>query len=323
MAEKMRELGRSGLMVSPLGLGVMQFAGGKGMFRGMFPGIPPEVKDQIVRTALEGGINWFDTAEMYGRGRSEEALAESLQASGAEDDRVIVATKWMPFLRTAANIKKTIGDRVEALDPYSIDLHQVHNPHSFSSPEEEMKAMADLVEKGVIRAVGVSNFSAEQMRRAHRALAERGIPLASNQVQFNLLHRGMETNGVLDAARELEVSIIAWSPLASGILTGKFHQDPAMLDRTPFFRRRQLQGAIEESREVVRELEAIAAVHGAEPAQIALSWLIHARGTLVVGIPGASRVDHARESAGALALELTGEELERLDQVSERFRDRA
>ena len=322
MPRQFRTLGRSGLKVAPLGLGVMQFAGGAGIFKGMFPGIPEKVKEEIVRTALEGGINWFDTAEMYGRGRSEEALAGSLQASGAEDDQVIVATKWMPFLRTAANIKKTIGDRLDALTPYSIDLHQVHNPHSFSSPEQEMNAMADLVEQGVIRAVGVSNFSAEEMKRAHGALQERGIPLASNQVQFNLLHRGMETNGVLAAARELEVSIIAWSPLASGLLTGKFHKHPEMLENTPFFRRRQLKGAIEESRDVIQVLDKIAADHRVEPAQVALSWLIHARGEIVVGIPGASRVDHVRESVGALEVELTPEDLERLDRVSKQFRGR-
>lgn len=320
MTENLRNLGRTDLKVSPLGLGVMQFAGGRGLFKGMFDRISSEVKTEIVRTSLEGGLNWFDTAEMYGRGRSEEALAEALQACGAEDDQVIVATKWLPFLRTAANITKTIGDRLDALAPYRIDLYQVHNPHSFSPPEKEMDAMADLVEQGVIRAVGVSNFSAHQMRRAHQALAERGIPLASNQVQYHLLHREIETNGVLAAARELEVSIIAWSPLASGLLTGKFHRRPEMLENTPIFRRRQLKREIDRSREVVAALEEIAADHQIEPAQAALSWLIHARGEIVVGIPGASRVDHVRESVGALQVELTARELERLDRVSERFR---
>jgi aryl-alcohol dehydrogenase-like predicted oxidoreductase len=323
MADHLRNLGRTDLQVSPLGLGVMQFAGGAGLFQGMFDRIPSEVKTEIVRTALEGGLNWFDTAEMYGRGRSEEALAEALQACGAEDEQVIVATKWLPFLRTAANITKTIGDRLDALAPYRIDLYQVHNPHSFSPPEKEMDAMADLVEQGVIRAVGVSNFSAEQMRRAHQALAERGIPLASNQVQYHLLHREIETNGVLAAARELEVSIIAWSPLASGLLTGKFHQHPEKLENTPIFRRRQLKREIDRSREVVAALEEIAADHQVEPAQVALSWLIQARGEIVVGIPGASRVDHVRESVGALQVELTERELERLDRVSERFRNPA
>lgn len=317
---KLRELGKTGIKISPLGLGVMQFAGGKGLFKFAFPSLSEEVKKEIVQTAAAGGINWFDTAEMYGRGLSERALAAALEDLGVEDDQVVIATKWMPFLRTARNIPRTIGERLDNLHPYTIDLYQVHNPWSFSPPEAEMKAMADLMEAGKIRAVGVSNFNADQMRRAHSALQERGLVLASNQVQYSLLHREIETNGVLDTARELGVTIIAWSPLASGVLTGKFHHDPRLLENTPIGRRRMLQSQIQESRPVIQALEEIAREHDAEPAQAALSWLIDARGDSVVGIPGASKVAHVQESVGAMDLVLTSREIERLDEVSHQFR---
>jgi aryl-alcohol dehydrogenase-like predicted oxidoreductase len=235
-----RKLGRTEIEITPIGLGVMQFAGGKGVFRAMFPEITQPSMNEIVKQALDGGINWFDTAELYGSGRSEQGLANALKAAGKTDEDTVIATKWSPFLRTARNIPRTIAKRQQFLEPYNIDLYQVHQPYSFSSPqpysfsspEAEMNAMADLVEAGEIRSVGVSNFNSEQMRRAHTALEKRGLPLASNQVQYSLLERSIETNSILDTAKELGITIIAWSPLASGLLTGKFHKDPSVLQNT-------------------------------------------------------------------------------------------
>ena len=105
------QLGRTGIEITPIGLGVMQFAGGSGVFRFMFPRVPQELRNEIVKKAIDGGINWFDTAEAYGGGRSERGLAQALKAAGQEDAAVVVATKWRPHLRTAGNISKTIGDR--------------------------------------------------------------------------------------------------------------------------------------------------------------------------------------------------------------------
>jgi aryl-alcohol dehydrogenase-like predicted oxidoreductase len=312
-------LGRSTLELSPIGLGVMQFAGGKGMFKAMFPTVPEDVRSGIIRNALDGGINWFDTAELYGGGQSERYLAEALQEVGAPDGEFVIATKWSPFLRTANNIPRTIHERIAQLQPYPIGLYQVHNPWSFSSPEAEMKAMADLVDMELIQVVGVSNFDPEQMRRAHKALADRGIPLASNQVQYNLLHREIENDGILETARELGIAIIAWSPLASGILTGKFHRHPEILENTPAVRRRRLAGQLEKSEPIIEVLEEIAAVHEREPAQVALSWLIH-QGEDIFAIPGASRVDHVQESVGAMELKLSDAELTELDQISAPFK---
>ena len=237
-----------------------------------------------------------------------------------QDDEVIVATKWFPMLRTASNIPRTIHDRIHFLDGYSIDLYLVHQPWGFSPPEAEMEAMADLVEAGMIRSVGVSNFSAEQMRRAHSALQKRGLTLATNQVQYSLLHRTIESNGVLETAKELGVTITAWSPLASGLLTGKFHNDPEIFEQTPFGRRMQLRREIEKSRPIVQALDKLAKVYDAKPAQIALNWLIHFQGETVVAIPGASKVNQAAESADSMKFRLSDSEMVSLDELSQTFR---
>ncbi len=315
-----RRLGQTDIEITPIGLGVMQFAGGAGIFGMMFPEISQETMDGIIRTALDGGIDWFDTAEMYGRGRSEQGLANGLRAADKQDDEVIVATKWFPMFRTARNISRTIHDRIRFLDGYSIDHYMVHQPWGFSPPEAEMDAMADLVEGGKIRSVGVSNFNAEQMQRAHAALQKRGLPLAANQMQYSLFHRKIETNGVLAAAKELGITITAWSPLASGLLTGKFHKDPEILSKTPFGRRMRLQREIERSRPLILALEEVAINHDVTPAQIALNWLIHFQGDTVVAIPGASKVKQAEENAGVMNFKLTNEEMTRLDELSRMFR---
>ncbi len=314
----LRRLAQTEMEVSPIGLGVMQFSGTNGMFRFMFDDLAQDQINSIVRTAIDGGVNWFDTAEMYGRGHSERALSKALKAAGMADNDVVVGTKWMPLFRTAGNIRKTIDTRLRALDGFGIDLYMVHQPWSFSSPEKEMRAMADLVEAGKIRAVGVSNFSADQMRRAHDALAERGLPLAVNQVQYSLLHRNIESNGILDTAKDLGVTIVAWGPLASGLLTGKFHGDSGQLNRTPFGRRMRLGRQIERSRHVIDALRDIAEEHGVSPAQVALNWVIHSHGDTVVAIPGASRVHQAEENAGAMHFRLSDDELARLTDLTAR-----
>jgi aryl-alcohol dehydrogenase-like predicted oxidoreductase len=141
---QLRQLGKTDILVTPIGLGVMELAGGGGLIGRMFPVIPQEEKNAIIQAALDGGINWFDTAEMYGAGVSEQSLAAGLKAAGKSDQEVVVATKWQPFLRTARNIPRTIDERLHFLGGYSIGNYMVHQPYSFSSPEAEMNAMADL-----------------------------------------------------------------------------------------------------------------------------------------------------------------------------------
>ena len=313
-----RRLGRSGITISPIGLGCWQFSQRQGLVGKAWRHVDQHTANAIVRASLDGGINWFDTAEIYGNGRSEQVLAAALVANGQHDGEPVIATKWSPLMRTARSIKSTIAVRNRMLAPFHIDLHQIHSPRAFSSVESMMEAMADLVAAGSIRAVGVSNFSAQQMRAAHAALAKRGLPLASNQMQYNLLSRDIERNGVMQAAKELGITIIAYSPLAQGVLSGRYHDDPKLVKATgfrrfvPWFRQRNLA----RSRPLITALREIAGVHAATPSQIALSWLITFHGDTVTVIPGATNVQQAQSNAAALQLRLSSAELARLDELS-------
>jgi aryl-alcohol dehydrogenase-like predicted oxidoreductase len=324
MSEKnvlqMRSIGTTGIQVTPVGLGVMQFSGGAGPFGVAFPVMTQEEKTLLVKTALDGGINWFDTAELYGIGQSERNLSQALQDLQIQPGSVVVATKWWPLFRTARNILHTIKDRIKYLAPYPIDLYYVHQPFSFSSPEAEMDAMAELAEAGKVRSIGVSNFSADQMRRAHAALAKHGLKLAANQVHYSLAHRTIEFDGTLQAARELGVSIVAYTPLEYGLLTGIYHKNPALAEQKMFFRRSMLKSQLEATRPLINAMEEIAAKYGATVGQVALNWLVNFHGDMVLTIPGATKPSHVQQNAGAMTFKLSEEELDRLDQSSKKFR---
>jgi aryl-alcohol dehydrogenase-like predicted oxidoreductase len=313
---QLRRLGKTDLMVSPIGLGVMELSGGGGLIGRMFPVIAAEDKNAIIKAALDGGINFFDTAEMYGAGVSERSLADGLKAAGAADKDVIIETKWQPILRTANNIGKTIDDRLRYLGGYTISNYMIHQPLSFSSPEAEMDAMADLVDAGKIRSVGVSNFNPARMRRAYAALAKRGLPLVLNQVRYSLIHREIETNGILETAKELGVTIVAYTPLGSGLLTGKYHQHPELLEKKSGIRKSMLVGNVERTRPLINAMAEIAGRYDATIGQVALNWLIHFNGDMVVTIPGATKVYQAQESAAAMNFTLSAEELARLSEIS-------
>jgi aryl-alcohol dehydrogenase-like predicted oxidoreductase len=317
-----RLLGRSDIRISPIGLGCWQFSEGKGLVGGFWPALPQETINEVVAISLDEGINWFDTAEIYGHGRSEATLAKALTAAGKKHGEVVIATKWWPIMRTARSIKATIADRQAHLLPFGIDLYQVHQPYALASAAAQMRAMAALLAERRIRTVGVSNFSEGKMRAAHRALAAGGIPLVSNQVPYSLLNRRIESNGILSAAKELGITIIAYSPLAQGILTGKYHRDPGMIRSRPgprkwmaSFRRRGL----ERSRPLVNALEEMARGYDASPGEVALNWVMHFHGELVVAIPGATNPKQARQNAGAMKFRLTNEELDRLDNLSRSY----
>jgi len=315
----LRTLGASGIEISPIGLGAWQFSEGKGGARGTWEPLKEEVTDQIVAAALQGGINWFDTAELYGFGRSERGLARALVRAGIENGEVVIADKWCPLGRGAGSIKSTFAKRAESLAPFAVDLHQVHFPLSFATVEAEMNAMADLLEAGKIRAIGVSNFSASRMVRAHRALEKRGLKLASNQVKYSLLDRRIESNGILEKAKELGITIIAYSPLEMGLLSGKFHRRPELLQQRPFLRRWRLSRLVLKSRGLIDALERVAEERGLTVSQVALNWLIHFHGRTVVAIPGATKTHHAIESSGAMSFLLSREELDLIDRASADF----
>jgi aryl-alcohol dehydrogenase-like predicted oxidoreductase len=320
----MRDLGRTGLTVTPIGLGCWQLQQGKGMTGKMWSVLDQETMDAIVSAALRGGISWYDTAQVYGNGASERALAAGLRHAGVEPGSVVVATKWMPFLKPAGDLRHNIDTRIECLAPYPVDLYQVHFPGSRSSVASQMREMSALVRAGKVRAVGVSNFSAKQMAQAGTALQAEGLPLAANQVRINLLERSIETNGVLDLAREHRVTLIAYSPLAQGILTGRYHDDPSRVQALPYGRRSLLSPSskyltsegLARSAPLIAELRAVGEAHGATTAQVALAWLVTYYGEAVVAIPGASRPEHATQAAAAMDLRLTADEIARIDHVS-------
>jgi aryl-alcohol dehydrogenase-like predicted oxidoreductase len=317
-----RELGRSGIHISPIGLGCMQLSGvaGRGLAASMFEQRSQEHADEIVKAAVDGGISWFDTAARYGGGASERALSHGLSAAGVNPEKVTVATKWIQLGRTANDIERSIGDRLTALEPFPIDLYQIHFPYGSLSPKHaQLHAMARLAEQKKIGAVGVSNFSARQMETAHRVLARHGISLASNQVEISLLHRNIETNGVLETARRLGVTLIAYMPLREGVLTGKFHDDRSLLAKMPRSRRvvmRISAGQLDRTASLIDGMREIATVHQASVSQVALAWLIQNYGDTVVAIPGASKPHHAEEAADAQKIELSADELARINDLS-------
>ncbi|MHA1593033.1 MAG: aldo/keto reductase [Candidatus Heimdallarchaeaceae archaeon] len=314
-----RKLGKTDIDITPIGQGVMQFAGGTTFMKFMYPALTDEQSNTIVKTALDNGINWFDTAEAYGFGLSEEKLAKGLQAANVDDKDVIIATKWMPMMRRAKSIKKTIQNRINHLAPYTIDLHQIHMPYSFSSFQKQFDAMADILNEGHIKSIGISNFSASQMTKAHDILAEKGLILASNQVNYSLIKRKIESNGVLDAAKELGVTIISWSPLQSGILSGKFHKDEQLFNALSFARKMRSKKQIRDSQDLINTLDSVANSHKATIAQIALNWLVNYHGDTVVAIPGATKASQAESNGKAMSIKLTQNELNEIEEQSRIF----
>ncbi len=318
----LRHLGRTDLMVTPIGLGCWQFSKQKNLAGKFWPVLEDETINKVVSLSLEGGINWFDTAEVYGNGASERALSKALEAAGKKPGEVLIATKWWPMFRFASNIPKTIEARLNALLPYPIDLYQVHQPWGFSGEKSEMTEMANLLDRKLIKNIGVSNFNALKMKNAWETLDKQGIPLASNQVLYNLLDRRIESNGVMEMAKKLGISIIAYSPLAQGLVTGKFHDQPELLKNLGFrkYSSQFKPKGLEKSLPVIRLVKELANKYSVTPSQVALNWMIHYHGDTVIAIPGATRENHAKENTGAMSFRLSDEDMLRLDQVSSVFK---
>jgi aryl-alcohol dehydrogenase-like predicted oxidoreductase len=265
---------------------------------------------EAFRASLEAGITFFDTAEVYGWGTSERILGELRQEAGRS---IQIATKFAPFRLTSRALLRALEGSLARLQVESVDLYQIHFPPFFVRFEPLLEALAEAALSGKAKAVGVSNFSADQMRRAHEILGRRGVRLAGNQVEYSLLHRAPEGDGVLRACRELGVPLIAYSPLAMGLLTGKYHPDgrgqPLRLGRYLRLWRPEVL------RQVIGQLEEIGRAHSKSPSQVALNWLL--RRPEVVVIPGAKNGGQARQNAGALGWEMSIEEAQALDRATQ------
>ena len=309
-------LGRSNLQVPRMGVGAMTWGDAKGLARlhpaktayGGAEGL--EEEERALEASLDVGVNLFDTAAMYSVGAAERRLGEL-----ARQRDVLIATKYPSgFSFRIEDFPKELEATLARLGRDSIDLYQHHYPNPRLSIPKLMDKVADAVEAGKVKAVGVSNYSAKQMREAHTALAKRGIPLASNQVEYSLLHRKPEVDGVLDACRELGITLIAYSPLAGGMLTGKY----SVKNRPGGFFRRILpqysRKTMDAMQPVIKILREIGEGYSKSPSQIAIRWLIE--NPNVLPIPGAKNGKQAIDNVGALTFSLTAEEIELLSRAT-------
>ena len=313
--ETRTSLGQSSLQVPRLGSGAMTWGKAAGLNRfspakmayGGAEGIDEE--RQALDASIAAGVNFFDTAAMYSGGASERRLGEL-----ARGKDVVIATKFPPgFFSKTNDMPGSLEASLARLGRDSIDLYQHHFPSNRVSIPQLMDLMAAAVKAGKIKAVGVSNYTAGQMRQAHAALAKYGIPLASNQVEYSLLHRQPEVDGVLDACRELGITLIAYQPLASGALTGKYSSGARPKGLRQFmgpFRGKGRAAVMP----VVALLREIGGRYGKTPAQVALRWLIE--NDYVLPIPGAKNGKQAVDNAGALTFKLTPDEIEALSQAT-------
>ena len=221
--DRYRPLGESGLRVSPLGVGTNRWARG--------------TNDQAVFEAFDAlvgaGISFFDTAEVYQSGASERLLGACLGRATGAPRPVVVASKFRPEpdRLSLPQFKSALDGSLSRLGLQTLDLYYIHFAPPSVSVETLMDWMAEAMRAGKIRAVGVSNFSAQQMRRAAKHLAGHGLPLAANQVEYSLFRREPETNGVLDACRELNVALVAYRPLGRGQLAARGRRSDRRGDR--------------------------------------------------------------------------------------------
>lgn len=262
--------------------------------------------------SIAAGITLLDTAEMYGNGESERIIGRLIAADKAHRDRVLVATKFIPFPWRVPLRRKLMDALRASLDrlqlPF-VHLYQIHGPISLCSHDAMADALAEAHAAGLTKAVGVSNYSEREMRAIHAALARRGIPLASNQIEFSLLRTDPERKGLLRACQELGIVVLAYSPLGQGRLTGKYSaQNP------PPGKRNFSAYPMAEIEPLLAELRRIGERHGGKtPGQVALNWLMCKR---TIPIPGAKNGAQAQQNAGALGWSLTPEEVSALDRLA-------
>ena len=341
MEYKTRTLGKSGVVVPAMGVGTMMWIPGKSL-----------TEKTIIETyaaCVDNGLNFFDTAEIYGNGKSERMLGECIKKDGRP---VMLATKFAPPSKMIPMKQKRTSvpadsprTLMEALDGSlsrlgvdTLDLYQIHAPPSKNTITEYMDVMAEAVKLGKVRAVGVCNFSEKQMREAHAALAKHGKPLSTVMVGYNILRRWPETNVIFGACKELGVALIPYAPLAEGILTGKYRPKdkkvPLSYAAVLYFGHLNITKEREDSRSLLgslfskpreinkkkieplfRVMDEIADTHDKTLAQVAINWLISNEDINVIPIPGMKNIRQVNDNMGALGWSLTKEERERIDRA--------
>ena len=264
------------------------------------------------QTSLAAGVNLVDTAEIYGGGRSEHLLGQFIKNT---EQSVIVATKFfpIPYRFTKNSVVRALRGSLERLGLERVHLYQLHWPSPVVPIETYVEGLALAVQSGFTQNVGVSNYNIEQMKRASKILGKHSIPLASNQVEYHLLDRKAEQSGLLDHCKETGVRLIAYSPLAMGLLTGKYTSETP----PPGARGRKYAAILKELPALIALMTEIGKGHGEKtPSQVALNWVICKGG---LPIPGAKTAQQAEQNVGALGWRLTPEEVQALDGASDKI----
>ncbi len=293
-------------------LGIGTWSWGDRLYWGYGKGYKESDLADVFATSIQHGIRFFDTAEVYGQGRSEKILGKYLAES---DERIIVASKFMPFpwRLSRRSLIRALKKSLDRLGLKQLDLYQIHIPLPPVRIETWMEAMAEAVQNNMIKAVGVSNYDLSQTQRAVESLRKMGIPLASNQVEYSLINRKIEKNGLLAYCQDQGIKLIAYSPLGLGALTGKYSSENPMQG---FRGSRFSKTYLDQLKPLIDMLKKIGADHGGKSsAQVAINWAI-AKGTLP--IPGAKNIRQAEQNTDVLSWNLTEDEISRLDAVSEK-----
>jgi aryl-alcohol dehydrogenase-like predicted oxidoreductase len=300
-----RALGRSTLQLGRIGLGCMgmsEFYGGARDDAGHI---------ETLRTAVELGINHFDTADMYGVGHNEELICKAFSDRW---NQVTVATKfgvrrgasgeWLGINGRPEYVKEACEKSLQRLGRETIDLYYQHRPDPDVPVEDSVGAMKRLVEEGKVRFLGLSEFSAEQIRAAHAV-----HPITALQSEYSLWTRNVEAEGVLQACRDLGIAFVAYSPLGRGFLTGAIRNREA-LDTDDWRRNnpRFSDEALAQNTRFVELIREVASRKAATEAQVALAWVL-AQGEDVFTIPGTRRIERLKENLGAWDVQPTAEEL--------------
>lgn len=273
--------------------------------------------------SVDAGITFFDTAEVYGSKlafgaeNSESLLGRFIKERKQRDStEIVVATKFaaLPWRLGRGSVISALKDSLNRLGLSSVDVYQLHWPGVWGN-EGYIDGLGDAVEKGLVKAVGVSNYNEQRLRNAYAQLQKRGIPLASNQVNYSLIYRAPEGNGVKAACDELGITLIAYSPIGQGVLSGKYTpENPPSGPRGQIYNKEFLTNV----KPLLERLKEIGGNYGKTSTQVALNWLI-AQGN-VLPIPGAKTAEQAREFAGALGWTLTEEEVKELRAIASKVR---